>query len=288
MTEKKFTLIAEADLIGTATILSLCELAGVSKSGYYDWKGRPPKPQTTDEKIVTSLFIKSGKKAGYRTLKMEFEEKFKRPINTKKIRRIRSESGERTKRRCTTSGRRAFSDGEESRVAPNEVKRNFENMNHVFIDITELRICNGQKAFVFAAKRGGSRELVVFEVASRPTMDLVLRATEEFLSTEKDPHLLTIHSDQGVHFTCRKFRELLEEYGVRQSMSRKGNCLDNAYIETFFGHLKDELRFKDCKNVKELRPRLKKYQEYYNFKRPQWTLKRKTPAEARVKLSLVF
>ena len=67
-------------------------------------------------------------------------------------------------------------------------------------------------------------------------------------------------------------------------MSRKGNCLDNSPIESFFGHLKDEVDYKNCKNVREVRLKIKKYVDYYNNQRPQWGLKKKTPTEARVKL----
>lgn len=77
-------------------------------------------------------------------------------------------------------------------------------------------------------------------------------------------------------------------YGVSQSMSRRGDCLDNAPIESFFGHLKDESEYKTCKNLNELEEEITRYINYYNDERPQWGLKRKTPAEAEDNNYLVF
>ena len=71
-------------------------------------------------------------------------------------------------------------------------------------------------------------------------------------------------------------------------MSRKGNCLDNSPIESFFGHLKDEVGFGSCKTFAEVKKKIEKYMDYYNNERPQWGMERKTPAEAGVALSLVF
>ena len=92
---------------------------------------------------------------------------------------------------------------------------------------------------------------------------------------------LIIHSDQGVHYTHPKYVELLSSNGVRQSMSRKGVCLDNAPIESFFGHLKDELEYKSCRTLEELKEAIDKYIEYYNNERGQWNLKKMPPARYR-------
>ncbi len=100
--------------------------------------------------------------------------------------------------------------------------------------------------------------------------------------------MMIIHSDQGGHYTGRSFREEIKKLGLRQSMSRKGNCLDNAPIESFFGHLKDDVDYKACKNFVELREMITEYMNYYNNERPQWGLKQKTPAEAGAELSLFY
>jgi len=89
------------------------------------------------------------------------------------------------------------------------------------------------------------------------------------------------HSDQGMHYTHPKTRLLLAEVGFKQSMSRKGNCWDNASMETFFGHMKDELHYRECQYIEELSLRVNEYMIYYNSERYQWTLNKMTPDEFR-------
>lgn len=90
-----------------------------------------------------------------------------------------------------------------------------------------------------------------------------------------------LHSDQGMHYTHPKFRLLVDKAGFTQSMSRKGNCWDNASMETFFGHMKDDLEYKSCMTLTELRAQVDDYIAYYNSERYQWVLKRMTPDEFR-------
>ncbi len=83
-----------------------------------------------------------------------------------------------------------------------------------------------------------------------------------------------IHSDQGVHYTNIVYQTKLKENQIIQSMSRKGYCLDNAPIESFFGHLKDECLYKDCQSFKELQLIIERYINYYNKYRFQWNKKK--------------
>lgn len=270
----------------------LCALAGASRSGYYSWIARPKKPLTEDERKVIDLFYKKNQIMGYRRLKMEFERRELRIINTKKIRRIKSSFSLRTKIRKRSKYKAIFAAGEEHSVAPNIVRRNFQDWENIVIsiDLTELRIRNGQKTWFFAAKEATSNEIVASALSATASPDFVHEIFEDYLKSlpVEIRTLIIVHSDQGVHFTNKKFRSLLVKYGVRQSMSRKGNCLDNAPIESFFGHMKDEVDYKSCKRISDLRTKLKKYIDYYNYERPQWGLKQKTPAEAGVEFSLFY
>ena len=90
-----------------------------------------------------------------------------------------------------------------------------------------------------------------------------------------------IHSDQGFHFTHLSYRKKLEDNGITQSMSRRGNCLDNAPIESFFGTLKDHLNLKKCKSLADVKKEVTKVINYYNYKRPQIGLKKMPPKEYR-------
>lgn len=99
---------------------------------------------------------------------------------------------------------------------------------------------------------------------------------------------LMIHSDQGFQYSHPAFSQLLREAGIKQSMSRRGNCLDNAPIESFFGHLKDELNLKECLAFEEVDKEVKRAIKYYNYERPQAALNKKPPVEYRGLLSGFF
>ena len=90
-----------------------------------------------------------------------------------------------------------------------------------------------------------------------------------------------IHSDQGFHYTNPEYISTVAELGMIQSMSRKGNCIDNAPMESFFGHLKDEVDYQDCRTFAELDLRVEEYVKYYNQERKQWELKKMTPVAYR-------
>ena len=91
-----------------------------------------------------------------------------------------------------------------------------------------------------------------------------------------------IHSDQGVHYTHPEYQKRVKELGLLQSMSRRGNCLDNAPMESFFGHLKDEVDYKEAHNLAELKYLIDEYMGHYNTTRKQWNLKKMTPVATEV------
>lgn len=100
---------------------------------------------------------------------------------------------------------------------------------------------------------------------------------------EKFPSAL-IHSDQGFHYTNPQYVLKVKSLSMIQSMSRKGNCIDNAPIESFFGHLKDDIDYQECKTLGELRSLIDSYIRYYNYERAQWDLNKMTPVEYRDQL----
>ena len=114
-------------------------------------------------------------------------------------------------------------------------------------------------------------------------------AVGEYMTGKKNTIKLDnvlIHSDQGFHYTNPEYRKLLKENRVIQSMSRKGNCIDNAPMESFFGHLKDELDYKNCITFKELVDKIDEYMYYYNNERFQWGRNKMTPVQYRSHLLL--
>jgi putative transposase len=258
----------------------------VSRSGYYSHILSSENIPTADEKLIINLFEKKKRKFGIRRLKMELARKSDVIMNLKKIRRIKSKFNLVTEVRKKNRMRMVFKAGEEHKVAPNLVQRKFSPVESITVlstDVTELKYEQGQKAYLSAFKDLRTKEIVNFSVSPTPSLNLVIEGLPKLLSSLQKRSVV-IHSDQGVQYTSGAFRSILQSYGVKQSMSRKGNCLDNSPIESFFGHLKDEVDLKRCKNFKEVSKEIEKYMNYYNNDRPQWNLKQKTPAEARVKL----
>jgi transposase InsO family protein len=214
-------------------------------------------------------------------------------INLKKLIRIKRDHKLVTAVRKPKKFRAIFKKGEEHKVAPNLLKRDFVPASRRTVystDITELIYRGGKKAYLSAMKDLATNEIVHFNILERPTNELVTAGLEDLFGPyRKEVRVrMIIHSDQGFHYTSYSFRTKLLKLGIRQSMSRKGNCLDNAPIESFFGHLKDDLDYKACKNFAELRKMVSDYIDYYNNDRPQWGLQQKTPAEAGVKLGPVY
>ena len=138
-------------------------------------------------------------------------------------------------------------------------------------------------AYLSAVKDVASREIVAWNLSLHLQMDIVFETIANMkanraISSFKD---ILIHSDQGFHYTNPEYISRVKELAMAQSMSRKGNCIDNAPMESFFGHFKDEVDYKHCKTFEELRALTKEYINYYNNERCQWNLKKMAPAQYR-------
>jgi putative transposase len=263
-------------------------MAGVSKSGYYRWKseGYLVKEDRTLEDLITIIHESKKGKAGIRVIKMILERDFDLYVNLKRVYRIKKKLKLVTLRRRKNKYQMFNFKDEQHRAVPNLLQQNFavEKRKKVLsIDITYLDYGTGKRAYLFASKDIVTKEIVYHKLSERMLIEDLVLDFEKCLF--KMPiylrKRLTVHSDQGGHFTSGKFRKMLERLRVTQSMSRRGNCLDNAPIESFFGHLKDEAEYRHCSSFTELKKQIDDYISYYNNERPQWGLKRKTPTEYR-------
>ena len=174
---------------------------------------------------------------------------------------------------------------QEHETCPNILERHFSDLkaDQVYsTDITTLKY-NGKKAYFAAVKDLETREIVGSSVSTRIDITLTDTAMRNALKRLSPTHKtgLIVHSDQGFNFTHYSFRELLSDNGVTQSMSRKGNCLDNAPIESFFGLIKDHIDLKGCKNIDDVEKEVTRAVCYYNCERPQRGLKKMPPTEYR-------
>jgi transposase InsO family protein len=270
----------------------LCEIANVSRSGYYAWCKAAQTRAIRDERdyqdyeMIAEVFYKKKQKAGWRTIKMDLENNKGKILNHKRIRRIMNKFGLQTKIRRAKPYRKLLKATQEHKVAPNLLARQFgENTpQKVFLtDITYLHYGKGQKAYLSAVKDLATREIVAFHVSSSLSLQIVfntLNDLKERLGEIIHPEAM-IHSDQGFHYTHPEFQQKVKSMRLKQSMSRKGNCLDNAPMESFFGHFKDEVDYQAVNSLNELRVIVGTYIYHYNFERYQWSLQKMTPADYR-------
>ncbi|WP_224752832.1 IS3 family transposase [Metabacillus arenae] len=272
----------------------LCELVGVSRSGYYNYfsvKSEEQRKQREEQDeivkdIILKAFLFKGRKKGARQIKMTLEGQFNVVYNLKRIRRIMKKYSIICPIRKANPYRRMMKATQEHRVVPNLLNRQFKQSvpgKVLLTDITYLFYGKGQKAYLSAIKDGSTNEILAYHVSDRMTIDL---ATDTLLKLKKNRNFkkakdALIHSDQGVHYTHPDFQKSVKKLGLRQSMSRRGNCWDNAPQESFFGHFKDEAFIKACTTLDELKKEIKQYMTYYNHYRYQWNLKKMTPVQYR-------
>ena len=264
----------------------LCEIARVSRTGYYKWlKSLNNNPKDyNDYLLIKEIFKKSRFKYGWRNIQMKLNGKGV-IMNHKKISRIMNKYGLIAKIRRRNPYKDIMKKTREHRTFGNILARNFkqENPRQAFCtDITYLPF-NGQLAYLSAIKDIASREIIAWNLSQRLKMDLVFDTIKNMEENKDAPLLenILIHSDQGFHYTSPDFISKVKELKMVQSMSRKGNCIDNAPMESFFGHFKDEVDYKDCRTFGELKGLTAEYIKHYNNERKQWDLKKMTPVEYR-------
>lgn len=260
----------------------LCLLADVSKSGYFKWLSREvSENEKADRDLITQVFTKGKQKLGYRQIQMQLRSSHGVHMNHKKIQRIMKQCGLVCKVRKKNPYKAMAKKTQEHRTFENKLNRSFTQdiPQKVFCtDITYVYYGNSQKAYVSAVKDIATKEIVSFKASTNLNQDFVLECIDMLGVTQEKT---LIQSDQGFHYTSPLYITKLASQGFEQSMSRKGNCLDNAPIESFFGHFKDECEFKTCTSFKDLEKVISEYIAYYNTARPQWKLKKMTPKEYR-------
>ena len=269
----------------------LCEFTGVSRSGYYAWIKSETKRQIRDDndekdmEIIRWIFTQNHEKVGALQIKMILENDFGVTMNHKKIRRLMKKFGLVAKIRQAKPYKQMLKATQEHRTCPNHLQREFKQQEPglVFLtDITYTYYGNGQKAYLSCVKDSTTNEIVTHHLSTTLEMDLVYQTLEKLEEAVGCFHPeAMIHSDQGVHYTHPQFQSRVKEAGLRQSMSRKGNCWDNAPMESFFGHFKDMVDHKSCKSFAQLKEEVSHYITKYNNERYQWKLNKMTPVQYR-------
>lgn len=175
--------------------------------------------------------------------------------------------------------------GQAGRFAPNLLNRNFQasKPNQKWVtDVTEFHL-QGQKLYLSPVLDLYNGEIIAYNIASRPTYSLVSKMLNSAFKRLNDGETPILHSDQGWQYQLKRYQNHLKEQGIIQSMSRKGNCYDNAVIENFFGLLKSELLYlKEFESMEHFKIELENYIYYYNHKRIKCKLKGLSPVQYRV------
>ncbi|PCK22343.1 IS3 family transposase, partial [Bacillus pumilus] len=246
-------------------------IAKVSRSGYYKWRKTQ---QVRMKRLLQEQLLKEHMMAihhsspfyGYPRMTVALKKEGFH-INHKRVYRLMKEmniqSIIRKKRRYF--GRKA------SVVQPNRLNRKFKTnqYNHLYVtDITYIA-CHHHFYYLSAIQDLYNNEIVAWKLSKRNDLELVMK-TLESLTSQRDVKGAVLHSDQGFQYTTRAYQKRLESVGLKGSHSRRGNCLDNACIESFFSHLKTEnAYFSSCQTEKELHKSIEDYIQFYNHDRFQ-------------------
>ncbi|NLW52940.1 MAG: IS3 family transposase [Tissierellia bacterium] len=271
-------------------ISSLCRLAEVAKSGYYSWLKRDTYPNTKEENDLADfqLILEAYSFKGYdkgvmgiymRLLRMGIR------INHKKIRRLMRKYGLKCPIRRVNPYRQMAKAMKTNLIADNLLKREFKQhgpRSVLLTDITYLPF-NGKFCYLSVIKDAYTNEILAHKLSESLEVDFVLITVNQLMEKHKDEISsdALIHSDQGSHYTSVSFRELINDYELRQSMSRRGNCWDNAPQESFFGHMKEELKKyqPSWTTFEDIEHRVDDWINYYNNDRLQLSLKKMSPSE---------
>lgn len=210
-------------------------------------------------------------------------------VNRKKVQRLMRKFDIVCPIRKANPYRRIAKATKEHSTVPNILQRQFDQGvagKVLLTDITYLPGKDGFLGYLCTIKDGATKEIMAHYVSDNMKLDLSLRTIERLLQNHGNwlREDAFVHSDQGVHYTSPDFRKKLNESHLGQSMSRRGNCWDNAPQESFFGHLKDEIAYQSCNSLEELQRIVDDYIKYYNEERGQWNLKKLPPLKYREQL----
>lgn len=293
-TSEKFQLIYETIAQNNFKQMTtyFCKLLEVSRSGYYSYinasasRAEREKADVKVKDVILKAFNRRGYKKGSRSIKMILENEFSLLYSRKRIQRIMRKYNIVCPFRKANPYKKIAKATKEHQVVPNKLNREFKQGTPgkvLLTDITYLPYGNNKMAYLSAIKDGSTNEILAYDVSNNITLDIAINTIYKLKNNRKiQLHAdAFLHSDQGSHYTSPRFQALLKSFGLNQSMSRRGNCWDNAPMESFFGHLKDDVDIQSCTTLNELKSKIKHYITYYNNYRYQWNLKKMTPIQYR-------
>ena len=262
----------------THKVSVLVVVADIPRSTYYYYARQADKPDkyAAVKQEISAIYEENRQRVGYRRITMELHNRG-RSINHKTVLRLMRQLGLfcRVRMKRYSSYR-----GEVGEVAPNLLERDFKasRPNQKWVtDVTEFHLF-GQKLYLSPILDLFNGEIVSYSLSNHPRFSQTVDMLEAAFRKIPTGTNLILHSDQGWQYQMKPYQRMLKEKGVRQSMSRKGNCLDNAVMENFFGILKTELLYlQSFDSIEHFIQELNLYLEYYNNRRIKLKLKGMSP-----------
>lgn len=253
----------------------MCKIAKVSKSGYF--KNLKKKEKCTqDELIIKEIFYCNKAKVGSRQIKLIALKHYGLTINRKKVQRIMKKENLicqiRKKQRINQCLREA------EYIKENILNRDFKSQGVKTVacgDVTYIYYQNN-KCYLNVYIDVKTGEVLEYALSSNQNKEFILNSTERLFMKERGIKML--HTDRGSQYTSKAFNDLMNKYKKLHSMSRPGTPLDNAVVESFFGHMKDYVEFNNCKTFEDVVAVVDKYMYDYN-NRPQWNKNKLSPKQ---------
>jgi len=261
---------------------ALLALSGLARSSYYYYLKQSKKPDKYAEmkKEITSIYEENKKRYGYRRVALELRNRGY-IVNHKTVQRLMKSLALQGKQR--KSKYRSYK-GEVGKIAPNILKRDFmasKPFEKLATDVTEFAVCD-EKIYLSPVLDLFNSEIISYSISFSPNFAQtreMLAGLFAKLPMESTP---VLHSDQGWQYQMREYQRMLSEHNIQQSMSRKGNCLDNSVMENFFGRLKTEMFFGEkFQTADEFIRCLEGYIDYYNNDRISLKRKGMSPVQYR-------
>ncbi|MDT9582737.1 IS3 family transposase [Stenotrophomonas indicatrix] len=266
----------------------LLEAAELSRSTFYyqvNALAHPDEGEADLRERIRAIYDENQGRYGYRRITLELANQGE-AINHKRVQRLMAELGLQSRVRIKRY--RAFK-GAANVVVSNDLGRQFEAQtpNQKWVtDVTEFKV-QGMKLYLSPIMDLYNGEIVAYQMKRRPVFDLVGEMLDQAIKKLSPEDRPMIHSDQGWHYQHENYRHKLAKHSLKQSMSRRGNCLDNAAMESFFGTLKSEFFYLNTfDSIESLEAGLVEYIRYYNEDRIRLKLKGLSPVKYREQVAL--
>lgn len=246
-------------------------------------------PDQKLEECIQSMFEEHDGSYGYRRIRLGLKQRGL-IVNHKKVQRIMNKLGLKCGKFSRKSRKYSSYKGTVGTIAKNRINRRFKTSvchQKLTTDITEFKCSDGVKLYLNPIMDMFNGEILSHGISMRPTLELAMKPLEETLEIVKESKFrTTVHSDQGWHYQHNKWVKTLKKHKVFQSMSRKGNCLDNSPMENFFGLLKQEMYYGEALcSYEELKMKIEEYIAYYNNNRIKQKLAGMSPVQYRIHTS---